>query len=79
MLWVLIRIASPPREAILLSAHNIRFYGELRDEAILMSTHNIRFYGELTKIILELSSDTLLICSTETHMNVIQTTDFFMY
>ena len=34
------------------------------DEAILMSTHNM-FYGELTKIILELSSNTLLICSTE--------------
>ena len=28
-----------------------------------MSTHNIRFYGELTKIILQLSSNTLLICS----------------
>ena len=27
-----------------------------------MSTHNIRFYGELTKIILELSSNTQLIC-----------------
>ena len=33
-------------------------------EAILMSTHNICFYGELTKIILQLSSTTLLICST---------------
>ena len=32
-------------------------------EAILMSTHNICFYGELTKIILELSSNTLLTCS----------------
>ena len=29
-----------------------------------MSTHNICFYGELTKIILELLSNTLLICST---------------
>ena len=29
-----------------------------------MSTHNICFYGELTKIILQLSSNTLLICST---------------
>ena len=28
-----------------------------------MSTHNIYFYGELTKIILQLSSNTLLICS----------------
>ena len=28
------------------------------------STHNICFYGELTKIIFELSSNTLLICST---------------
>ena len=27
-----------------------------------MSTHNIYFYRELTKIILQLSSDTLLIC-----------------
>ena len=33
-------------------------------EAILMSTHNICFYTELTKIILELSSNTLLICAT---------------
>ena len=33
-------------------------------EAILMSTHNICFYGELMKIILELSSNTLLICSS---------------
>ena len=29
-----------------------------------MSTHNIYFYGELTKIILQLSSNTLLICSS---------------
>ena len=29
-----------------------------------MSTHNICFYGELTKIILQLSSNTLLICSS---------------
>ena len=29
-----------------------------------MSTHNICFHGEMSKIILELSSDTLLICST---------------
>ena len=35
-------------------------------ETILMSTHNICFYGELTKIILQLSSDTLLICSVVT-------------
>ena len=33
-------------------------------EAILMNTHNICFYGELTKIILQLSSNTLLICSS---------------
>ena len=31
--------------------------------AILMSTHNICFYGELTKIILQLSSNTLLTSS----------------
>ena len=31
---------------------------------ILMSTHNVSFYGELTKIILQLSSNTLLVCST---------------
>ena len=42
-----------------MSTHNICC------EAILMSTHNIGFYGELTKIILQLSSDTLLICSSE--------------
>ena len=29
-----------------------------------MSTHNICFYGDVTKIILQLSSNTLLICST---------------
>ena len=34
------------------------------NKAILMSTHNICFYGELSKIILQLSSNTLLICST---------------
>ena len=46
MLWVLIR------EAILMSTHNMRFYGTHKnclvyrlDEAILMSTHNMRFYG----------------------------------
>ena len=33
-------------------------------KVILMSTHKICFYGELTKIILQLSSDTLLICSS---------------
>ena len=32
-------------------------------EAILMSIHNICFYRELTKIILQLSSNTLLMCS----------------
>ena len=31
-----------------------------------MSTHNICFYGEMTKIILQLSSNTHLICSTDT-------------
>ena len=34
-------------------------------EAILMSTHNICFCGALSKIILQLSSNSLLICSTE--------------
>ena len=29
-----------------------------------MSTHNICFYGELPKIILQLSSNTLLFCSS---------------
>ena len=32
--------------------------------AILMSTHNIGFYGELMEIILQLSLNTLLICSS---------------
>ena len=36
----------------------------IRIEAILMSTHNICFYGELMKIILHLSPNTLLICSS---------------
>ena len=31
-----------------------------------MSTHNICFHGELTKIILQLSSNTFLICSSAT-------------
>ena len=47
-----------------MSTHNIHFYGE----AILMSTHNIYLYGELMKIILHLSSNTLLTCSTDTHL-----------
>ena len=34
-----------------------------------MSTYNIRFYAELMKIILELSSNTLLICSGRTLVN----------
>ena len=34
-----------------------------------MSTHNICFYGELTKIILQLSSNTLFICSNVTILN----------
>ena len=34
-------------------------------ESILMSAHNICFYGELVKFILQLSSDILLIFSTE--------------
>ena len=29
-----------------------------------MSTHNVCFYGELSKIIFQLSPNTLLICST---------------
>ena len=33
-------------------------------EAILMSTHNVCVNGELMKIIRELSSNTLLNCST---------------
>ena len=32
-----------------------------------MSTHNICFYGQLTKIIIHLSSNTLLICSSDKH------------
>ena len=34
----------------------------------LASTHNICFYGELTKIIFQLSPDTLLICSSVPEM-----------
>ena len=34
----------------------------------LMSTHNICFYGELTKIILQLSSNILLICLLTGHI-----------
>ena len=36
-----------------------------------MSIHNIYFYGEMTKIILQLSSNTLLICSYENAINFI--------
>ena len=39
-----------------MSTHNIYWRGDL------MSIHNICFYGELTKIVLELSSNTHLIC-----------------
>ena len=41
-----------------------------------MSTHNICFYGEMTKIILQLSSNTHLICSTE---RVKELTDYFAH
>ena len=34
-----------------------------------MSTHNIHFYGKLTKIILQFSSNTLLICSSVTMLS----------
>ena len=51
MLWVLIRIADDSNEYLA--------------EAILMSIHNIRFYVELMKIILELSSNTVLVSSME--------------
>ena len=36
-------------EAILMSTHNICFYGEI-NETILTSTHNICFYGAMCKI-----------------------------
>ena len=48
---------------IILLIFSMKTYVRLA-KAILMSTHNIGFYGELRKIILELSSDTLLICSS---------------
>ena len=35
-----------------------------------MSTHNICFYGEICKIIPELSSNTLLICSTVISLHI---------
>ena len=43
-----------------MSTHKNRFA-----KAILTSTHNVCFYGELTKITLRLSSNTILICSSE--------------
>ena len=55
MLWVLIRIASPQKHML---------WVLIWIALILMRTHNICFYGGLTKIILQLSSNTLLICST---------------
>ena len=64
MLWVLTRIASLIKHMlwvlirILMNTHNIC------SEAILMSTHNICFYGEMTKIILQLSSNTHIMCSS---------------
>ena len=42
-------------------------------EAILLSTHNICFYGELMKIILQLSSNTLLIWSPMTKVQTFYT------
>ena len=56
MLWVLIRITLP-RQFYWVPKTNVFMTG--------LSTHYICFYGELTKIILELSSNTLLICSSE--------------
>ena len=50
-----------------MSTHNICLA-----EAILMSTHNIRFYGEMTKIILQLSLNALLICSSVNHDHILQ-------
>ena len=38
-------------------------------EAILMRTHNICVYGEISKIIPKLSSNTLIICSTESYLS----------
>ena len=38
-----------------------------------MSTQNISLYGELMKIILQLSSNTLLICSTANSVDLDQT------
>ena len=34
-------------------------------KAMLKSSHNVCFYGELTKNVLQLSSNTHLICSTD--------------
>ena len=69
MLWVLVRITS------------VRYYAPHLGEAILMSTHTICFYGELSKIILQLSSDTLLIYSTVSCTNLqafyVLTREFF--
>ena len=44
---------------------NMKTYVVGTHEAILMSTHNICFYGEQEKIILQLSSNTLLICPSD--------------
>ena len=46
-------------------------------EAILMSTHNICFYAEMTKIILQLSPNTLPIFSSEIENFKNLTPDFF--
>ena len=44
-----------------------------------MSNHNICFYGELTKIILQLSSNTLLICSSVGSSKCFFPKTFFYY
>ena len=53
-----------------MSTHNHKnmIWVLIRIASILMSTHNICFYGEQMKIVLELSSNTHLICSTELHL-----------
>ena len=69
MVLVLIRITSPKPMLwySLESPHrgDSNEYPQHIAEAIQMSIHNVCFYEEITKIIPKLSSNTLLICSTD--------------
>ena len=66
MLWVLNRIASPNREAILMSTHNIHFNGELTKITVLFLSFWTDRSGQTVqtqiRLLLEEQSDQGLHC-----------------